>query len=121
MASIRTSPTGQGHHPSSAQTNGGSPPTQRALLFQGEVASGELRDGGQVTRINTDIQIEVTGTQLADWWWFCDSGEQAEFFTRLEAIKAENPTAFLMQLEYLREALERLFEQTTPAALATSP
>lgn len=71
------------------------------------------------TTVPVTVDIDISGTQLADWWWELDNHQQAEFFARLTAIKEQAPLAFGMQIEFLREALERLFgtaEQTEDAA-----
>lgn len=62
-----------------------------------------------MTKIKAVVNIAMSGSELADWWWELDSGEQADFFARLESIKDRDPVAFLMQLEFLREAMQRLF------------
>lgn len=67
-----------------------------------------------MSKIRTMVDLEISGESLANWWWALDSNEQAQFFERLEEIKAKEPEAFWKQLHYLRESIERL-TVATPA------
>lgn len=69
------------------------------------------------TTIPIEVTLEINGSQLADWWWELDNGEQARFFKRLEQIRHEKPGDFDMQMIYVAEAAAKVFPVDSPAEL----